>query len=221
MTCGERSYLSHSIPDISFTVSMVSCYMHDPRKGHMDAIYLILRYLKSALGKRLIFKKNEYLDIEGYCDSDWSSCADDIKSTSGYYMFVGSNLISWKNKKQSVVVRSTTKAEYRAMALGVAEMLWLKTLLVELKVDLRIKIKLWCDNKSVISITNNLVQHYITKHVKIGKFFIKEKLNNGQLKLRHVATKKQVIDCLTKGLSALDLSRLCDKICLIDIFRPS
>ena len=63
------------------------------------------------------------MNIEGYCDSDWASCVDDRRSTSGYCMFVGGNLVSWKSKKQTVVARSTAEAEYRAMALGVAEML--------------------------------------------------------------------------------------------------
>jgi Reverse transcriptase (RNA-dependent DNA polymerase) len=172
---GRLIYLSHILPDISFAVSIVSRYMHDLRKGHMDAVYQILRYLKNAPGKGLIFKKNEYLNVEGYCDSDWASCADDKKSTSGYCMFVGGNLVSWKSKKQSVVARLTAEAKYRVMTLGVAEMLWLKAPLVELKMDQGAKMKLWCDNKSAISIANNLVQYDRTKHVKIDRFSSKKK----------------------------------------------
>jgi hypothetical protein len=133
-------------------MSVVNRYMHDPREGHIDVVYQILRYLKSAPGKGLIFRKNGHLNIviEGYCDSNWASCSDDRKSTSGYCMFIGDNLVSWKSKKQTVVARSTAEAEYRAMALGVAEILWLRALLVELKIDQRAQMKLWCDNKFVI-----------------------------------------------------------------------
>jgi Reverse transcriptase (RNA-dependent DNA polymerase) len=130
---GRLIYLSHTRSDISFDVNVVSRYMHDPREGHMDAVYQILRYLKNAPGKGLLFRKNKHLNIEGYCDSDWTSCSDDRKSTSGYCMFIGGNMVSWKSKKQTVVARSTTEAEYRAMALSVTEMLWLRALLVELK----------------------------------------------------------------------------------------
>ena len=218
---GRLIYLTHTRPDISFAVSVVSRYMHDPRKGHMDAVYHILRYLKSAPGKGLIFRRNGHMNIEGYCDSDWASCQDDRRSTAGYCMFVGGNLVSWKSKKQPVVARSTAEAEYRAMALGVAEMVWLKRLLEELKVNHGAQMKLWCDSKSAISIANNPVQHDRTKHVEIDRFFIKEKLESGLLELSHVATGDQVADCLTKGLSSIDLDRFCDKMGLIDIFCPS
>lgn len=64
-------------PDITYVVSIVSRYMHDPRSGHLDAVYRILRYLKTNPGKRIWFKKNEHLNVEGYCDADWASCLDD------------------------------------------------------------------------------------------------------------------------------------------------
>ena len=107
------------------------------------------------------------------------------------------------------------------MALGVAELLWLKSMLVELKLDQGAKMKLWCDNKSAISIANNPVQHDRTKHIEIDRFFIKEKLDSGLLELSHVSTKDQAADCLTKGLSSVDMIRGCDKMGLVDIFRPS
>ena len=83
---GPLIYLTQTPPNISFAVSVVSRYMHDSRKDHMDAVYHIPRYLKGALGKGLTFRKHGHFNIEGYCDSDWASCADDMKSTSGYYM---------------------------------------------------------------------------------------------------------------------------------------
>jgi hypothetical protein len=137
-------------------------------------------------------------------------------------MFVGGNLVSWQRKKQPVIARSTTEAEYRAMTLGVAEMLWLKRLLEDFKVNHVEKMKLWCDSKSVINIANNHVQHDKTKHVEIDRFFIKEKkIESGLLELSHVATGNQIADYLTKGLSSIDLVRLCDKMCLMDICCPS
>jgi hypothetical protein len=103
--------------------------MHDPRSGHLEVVYRILRYLKRSPKKGFMFKSHGHLNVEGYCDADWASCVDDRQSTSGYCMFVGGNLVSWQSKKQSVVSQSTTEAEYRAMALGVCEILWVRNLL--------------------------------------------------------------------------------------------
>ncbi|XP_020599739.1 uncharacterized protein LOC110039120 [Phalaenopsis equestris] len=133
--------------------------MHDPSKGYMDAMYQLLRYLKSALGKLMIFKKNGHVDIKSFCDSNSGSCVDDMRSTLRYCMFVGGNLISWKSKKQIVVARSTAMTEGRAMTLGVAGMMWLKVLLVELKVDRGTQMILWCGNKSALLTTRcNMIE---------------------------------------------------------------
>ena len=131
---GRLIYLCHTRPDISYAVSVVSRYMHDPRSGHLDAVYRILIYLKSSPWKGLMFKSHGHLNVEGYCDADWASCLDDRRSTSGYCVFVGGNLVSWRSKKQSVVSRSTTEAEYWALSLGVSEMLRVRNLLSELNV---------------------------------------------------------------------------------------
>jgi len=131
---GRLIYLCHTRPDISYAVSVVSRYMHDPRSKHLDAVYQILRYLKSNPGKGLMFRSNGHLNVESYCDADWASCLDDRRYTSGYCVFVGGNLVSWRSKKQSVVSRSTAEAEYKAMSLVVSEVLWVRNLLTELNV---------------------------------------------------------------------------------------
>jgi ATP sulfurylase len=82
-------------------------------------------------------------------------------------------------------------------------------------------LKLWCDNKSAINIANNPVQHDRTKHVEIDPFFIKEQLDDGTLKLSHVASREQVADCLTKGLGVNECMSACNKMGMIDIYRPS
>nr|AAO20078.1 putative polyprotein [Oryza sativa Japonica Group] len=218
---GRLIYLCHTRPDITYAVSMVSRYMHDPRSSHMEAVYRILRYLKGSPGKGLWFKKNGHLKIEGYCDADWASCLDDRRSTSGYCVYVGGNLVSWRSKKQSVVSRSTAEAEYRAMAASLSELLWLRNLLVELKILGNTPMKLLCDNKSAINIANNPVQHDRTKHVEIDRFFIKEKLDEGVLELGFVTSGGQVADCLTKGLGVKECNCSCDKMGMIDIYHPS
>ena len=102
---GKLLYLCHTRPDIAFAVSIVSRYMHEPRTGHLDAVYRILRYLKGTPGKGLWFRSNGHLVIDGYSDADWASCLDDRRSTSGYCVFVGGNLVSWRSKKATSCIK--------------------------------------------------------------------------------------------------------------------
>jgi hypothetical protein len=118
---GRLLYLTHTRLDIAYAVSVVSKYMHDPRVPHQEAVYQILRYLKSCPGKGVLFSKNGHTRIEVYTDADWAGCLDDRKSTSSYCSFIGGNLVTWRSKKQNVVARSTAEAEYRAMTQGVSE----------------------------------------------------------------------------------------------------
>jgi hypothetical protein len=106
---GRLIYLCHTRPDISSAVSVVSRYMHDSRSGPLEAVKRILRYLKG-----LMFKSHGQLNIEGYCDADWASSLDDRRSTSGYCVFVGGNLVSWRSKKQHIVSQSTAEAEFQS-----------------------------------------------------------------------------------------------------------
>jgi hypothetical protein len=79
-------YLGHTHSDISFTVSVMSHYIHNLRNNHMDVVYQILRYLNSAHEKGLVFRKNGHVSIRSYCGSDWANCSDDRRSTSGLYL---------------------------------------------------------------------------------------------------------------------------------------
>lgn len=130
---GKLTYLSHTGPEIAFAVSVVSQFMYDPKSSHMEAVYRILRYLKSYPGKGLLYTKKGNLQVECYIDANWAGSSDDRRSTSGLCTFVGANLVAWRSKKQSVVARSTAEAEFRAMAHGVCELLWLQILLTEVK----------------------------------------------------------------------------------------
>jgi hypothetical protein len=202
---GRLIYLCHTRPDISYAVSIVSRYV----------------YLKGSPGKGLWFKRNGHLNVDGYCDADWASCLDGRRSTSGYCVFVGGNLVSWRSKKQQVVSKSTAEAEYRAMSQGLSEMLWLRNLLSELKVLRKGPLNLWCDDQSAINIANNHVQHDRTKHVETDRFFIKEKLDDRIIKISHVTSSGQIADCLTKGLQIKECSSACNKMEMIDIYHPS
>ncbi|KAJ8751906.1 hypothetical protein K2173_000652 [Erythroxylum novogranatense] len=126
-------YLAHTRPDLAYALSVVSQFMHNPGEQHMNAVMRILRYLKSTPAKGILFTKSAHSQgINVYTDADWAGAIDDRRSTSGYFTFVGGNLVTWRSKKQNVVARSSAEAEFRGMALGICEALWLKLLLTDL-----------------------------------------------------------------------------------------
>ena len=118
-------YLSHTRLDIVFVVSFVSQFMHLPCKEHLEAVYHIIRYLKGIPRKGLFFKKNVQRNLEVYIDIDWACSITNKRSTLGCCTFPEGNLVIWRNKKQKVVAQSSVEAEYRTMAHGVCEILWL------------------------------------------------------------------------------------------------
>ena len=126
-------YLAHIRLNLACALSVVSQYMHNHGKKHMNAIIFIFRYLKGAPGKGIMFTK--YADLQSikvYTDADWASAIDDRRSTSGYFTFVKGNPVTWESKKRNVVARSSAEAGFRSMALGLCEALWLRLLLKDL-----------------------------------------------------------------------------------------
>ena len=171
---GKLIYLSHTCPNIAYVVSIVNQFMHNPSEDHMDVITRILRYLKSSPGKGLMFSKNDHLRINGYADADWAGNISGRRSTLGYFMFAGRNLVTWRSKKQKVVALSSTEIEFRGMTKWVCELLWIKRLLTKLGFAFASEMDLFCDNKAAIAISQDLVQHDHTKHVEVDRHFIKE-----------------------------------------------
>nr|XP_019707020.1 uncharacterized protein LOC109506028 [Elaeis guineensis] len=123
---GKLIYLSHTRPDIAFTINVVSQYMHDSRESHQETVYRIFRYLKGCPGRDLFFSHHKHLNVEAYSDADWAGSIDNRRSISSYCIFIGGNLVTWRSKKQDIVARSSAEAEYRAMAQGICEVIWLK-----------------------------------------------------------------------------------------------
>ncbi|EXB44934.1 hypothetical protein L484_026522 [Morus notabilis] len=192
--------------------------MHSPCQGHFEAIYRILRYLKKTPGRGLFFGKEENRRVEIFIDADWAGYVKDRKSTSGYCTRLWGNLVTWRSKKQFVVARSSAEAEYRAMAHGMCEAIWLKRLLEELKISCEFPMQLYCDNKATISIAHSLVHHDRTKHVEVDKHFITEKLEKGIISIEYIPASQQVANILTKGLPGPTLEYFVGKLRLIDIY---
>jgi histone deacetylase 1/2 len=105
--------------------------------------------------------------VSAFSDADWAGSMDDKRSTSGFAVFLGSNLVSWSARKQATVSRSSTEAEYKAVANATAEIMWVQTLLKEIGVSSPRMARLWCDNMGAKYLSANLVFHARTKHIEV------------------------------------------------------
>nr|CAD1837598.1 unnamed protein product [Ananas comosus var. bracteatus] len=110
-------------PDIAYSVSVLSQFMSSPTVTHWKALGQILCYLKGAPGRGILYKNHGHSNIECFSDADWASSKVDRRSTTGYCVFVGGNVMSWRSKKQSVISHSSAESKYRAMAQSVCEVI--------------------------------------------------------------------------------------------------
>ncbi|KAF5464008.1 hypothetical protein F2P56_014124 [Juglans regia] len=195
---GSLQYLSFTRPDISFAVNRVCQFMHCPRLIHWQAVKRILRYLRLTSTFGLHLSPISSFKITTFSDADWAGCPDDRKSTGGFCIFFGSHLISWGSKKQLTVARSSTKAEYKSVAITACEILWLQSLLTELGIVISDIPTLFCDNLGATYLSVNPVMHSRIKHVDLDYHFVRDRV---AAKTLAVQSKDQLADILTKPLS--------------------
>lgn len=213
---GGLQYLTLTRPDIAFAVNQVCQFMHAPRTSHLQAVKRILRFVKGILSLGLSLLKSPSLALTAYSDSDWAGDPDDRRSTTGACIFIGSNLVAWTAKKQSTVSRSSSEAEYRALATTTAELKWFSYLFRELGIFLQPP-TLCCDNMAAIHMSRNPVFHARTRHVEIDYHFVRELQTQGFLQVRYVSTRDQLADLFTKGLARPRLHQLSIKLQLNDV----
>lgn len=197
---GALQYLTLTRPDISYAVQQVCLFMHDPRDAHMQLVKRILRYIRGTSHFGLQLFRSTTHDLVAYSDADWAGCPDTRRSTSGFCVFLGSNLISWSSKRQPTVSRSSAEAEYRAVANCIAESCWLRHLLHEIYQPPTRATLVYCDNISATYLSSNPVQHQRTKHVEIDIHFVRDRVALGDAKVLHVPSSAQFADVFTKGL---------------------
>jgi len=220
---GALQYATLSRPDITYAVNKVCQFMHSPTQNHWSTVKRILRYLQGTVTCGLLIKHNSptllhaytdsaFTSLRAFSDADWAGCPDDRRSTGGYAIYLGSNLVSWSARKQKTVSRSSTESEYKALADTVAELTWLQTLLRELRVTTPAAPTLWCDNLGATYLSANPVFHARTKHVEVDFHFVREKVARGQLAVQFISTDDQIADVFTKPLPTPRFQFLRDKL---------
>lgn len=218
---GKLIYLTITRPDVSFTVQLLSQFMHKLTSVHMQAGKRLLRYLAGTTKQGILLASKSAAQLTAYCDSDWASCPNTRRSTTGYCIFLGSSPISWKAKKQSVVSRSSAEAEYRAMAVTDCEVTWLTALLKDLGIHNLPSTVLHCDNQAALAIAANPVLHERTKHVEIDCHFLRDKINAGTITPVKVSSKDQLADILTKVLPVKQHQHIMSKLGAVHSSHPT
>lgn len=208
---GSLQYLTLTRPEISHAVNSVCQHMHSPSMANFSAVKRILRYIKGTLGHGLWFQRGSFV-ISAFSDSDWAGDSTDRRSTTGYCIFLGPNLVSWSAKKQTTVARSSTEAEYRALAHTATDLSWIQQLMGELQLPIFTPFTIWCDNMSAIALAHNPVFHARTKHIEVDYHFLRDKVLQKQLHIQHIGTHDQLVDLFTKPLSAARFLFLTSKL---------
>lgn len=197
---GGLQYVTITRPDIAFSVNKLCQYMHSPTTMHWQALKRVLRYLQHTKRYGLFFSKHSSFAVQYFSNSDWGGCPDDRRSTNGYAIYLGNNLVSWIAKKQPTIARSSTESEYKSMANATAEIMWLHSLLNELGCPPSTPATLWYDNVGAIYLSANPVFHARTKHIELDYHFVREKIQQGKVIVKFISSEDQIADILTKPL---------------------
>ncbi|GJZ07935.1 ribonuclease H-like domain-containing protein [Tanacetum coccineum] len=185
---------------LSYAVQQICLNMNDPREPHFAALKRILRYVQGTLELGLHLYDSATTSLVGYTDADWAGCPSTRRSTFGYCVFLGDNLLSWSAKRQHTISRSSAEAKYRGVANFVAETAWLRNLLRELHSPLFTATLVYCDNVSAVYMSANPVQHQRTKHIEIDIHFVRDMVKAGHVRVLHIPSRFQYADIFTKGL---------------------
>ncbi|WVZ48979.1 hypothetical protein U9M48_000364 [Paspalum notatum var. saurae] len=196
---GSLLYLCASRPDIMFSVCLCAQFQADPKESYLTVVKRILSF-----------------ELLGYSDSDFAGCRVERKSTSGGCYLLGHSLVSWSSKKQNCVSLSTAEAEYIAAGSCCAQLIYMKQTLLDYGVKLS-RVPLLCDNESAVKLANNPVQHSRTKHIDIRHHFIRDHVAKGDILLRNVGTKEQLVDIFTKPLDESTFSKLRGELNVLDL----
>ena len=143
--------------------------------SHHKAAFKVLRYLKGYPSNGLFFLADSSLQLKAFNDNDWARCPNIKRSVTGFCIYLGNSLISWKSIKQHTVSHSSTEAEYKELIVAMCEIQWLTFLLQDLHVPFTKPALLYCHNRFARQLAPNLVFHICSKHIQLDYHVVHEK----------------------------------------------
>ncbi|GJY37423.1 retrovirus-related pol polyprotein from transposon TNT 1-94 [Tanacetum coccineum] len=186
-------YVTTSRPDIMFSVCLCARFQEAPKTSHFKAVKRIFRYIKGTMHLGLWYPKGTGIETIVYADSNHAGDYVDRKSTSGICEFTGCCLTSWFLKKQTALAISTTEAKYVSARKACQQELWMKQALIDY--DIRLKdVPIMCENKGVIDLSKNPVQHSRTKHIEIRHHFLCDNVQKGHISIEKVSSVDNIAD---------------------------
>jgi hypothetical protein len=192
-------------PDIMFTVGKLAQYNANPGPQHWQAVKHVMRYLQGTKDLRLTFRPTASDPMsselcESFSDADHAGCLDTRHSTSGFLVRMGTGAVCWSAKKQAVVADSSTEAEYVSVSAAGREILWLRSLLGEIRMKVEGPTRLMVDNQSALKVLRNPEHHGRMKHIEIKWHWIRDSIKRGEIEAHFIPTGQQVADIFTKAL---------------------
>jgi hypothetical protein len=193
--------LTHTHPDISFAVGIVSRFSQDPHESHWKVTKHILRYIQGTTNFGIQYTSGAS-QLVGFTNSDWVGSVDDRKSTLALSISLAPLLLLGLARSNQQLHYPLQKLSIMLQFLLVKEVLWLRKLMIEFGIQQDHPTTLWCDNQSAIHISHNPVEHQRTKHIEIHMHFIRQLIQDGVLSLEYFPTEEKVVDIFTKPLAS-------------------
>lgn len=205
---GCLRYLTHTRPDLAYSVGYASRYMQAPQNTHFQAVKQILRYVKGTTDLGIHYRRSGSNVLLGFSDSSFSVDPDDGKGTTGLVFHFDDGPIAWNSQKQPTVALSSCEAEFMAATSAACQAIWLRGLLAEITGRKEEQVVIKVDNKSAISLMKNPVFHGRSKHINTRYHYIRECVEKEQIKVEHISGDQQRADILTKALPKLKFAEM-------------
>ena len=208
-------------PDLSYAVSTLAKFASNPGRAHWNTLTHVLRYIKGSLDYRITYGgDNKEIQPIGYVDVDYGGDLDSRRSCSGHVFIQAGGPTSWGTQYQPTVALSTTEAEYMALTRAMKQILWMYSAMDEIGYPQPRPGILWNDNAGAVLLSKNTKHNARVKHIDIRYHYIRERISDGDIDVRHIPSTENLADMLTKPLSRVTHEKHCISLRLCDRREP-